>query len=256
MKLRTSSIIHAFALLHVATAVLCRLLNLGDELALTYFDIARSLTGLGDFTGAEDYYRRGLTVPDAKEMRPRLERYFAGFLGDRGRHAEALEVLDAATDVPDLHPYTQWLRARCLLRLGEAAGAAEILLALPEVRDVQYIGVPRTQVLREALQACADAGRREDATVVALTLVARHGDREIVSPLLTLWGSRSPVTLGALLSKALGAGRTAAEVAALLRTDPRGAAAADVLDPAGAAPASEPAAAEEATAAEKSPVHV
>lgn len=39
MKLRTSSIIHAFALLHVATAVLCRLLNLGDELALTTLTI-------------------------------------------------------------------------------------------------------------------------------------------------------------------------------------------------------------------------
>lgn len=39
MKLRTPSIIHAFALLHVATAVLCRLLNLGDELALTTLTI-------------------------------------------------------------------------------------------------------------------------------------------------------------------------------------------------------------------------
>ena len=39
MKLRTSSIIHAFALLHVATVVLCRLLNLGDELALTTLTI-------------------------------------------------------------------------------------------------------------------------------------------------------------------------------------------------------------------------
>ncbi len=39
MKLRTSSIIHFFALLHVAAAVLCRMWDLGDELILTTLTI-------------------------------------------------------------------------------------------------------------------------------------------------------------------------------------------------------------------------
>ena len=39
MKPRTSSIIHFFALLHVAAAVLCRMWNLGDELILTTLTI-------------------------------------------------------------------------------------------------------------------------------------------------------------------------------------------------------------------------
>ncbi len=39
MTLRTSSIIHFFALLHVAAAVLCRMWNMGDELILTTLTI-------------------------------------------------------------------------------------------------------------------------------------------------------------------------------------------------------------------------
>jgi len=39
MTLKTSSIIHCFALLHVATAVLCRMCHFGDELALTTLTI-------------------------------------------------------------------------------------------------------------------------------------------------------------------------------------------------------------------------
>lgn len=39
MTLKTSSIIHCFALLHVATAILCRMFSLGDELALTTLTI-------------------------------------------------------------------------------------------------------------------------------------------------------------------------------------------------------------------------
>lgn len=39
MTLKTSSIIHCFALLHVATAVLCRMFSFGDELALTTLTI-------------------------------------------------------------------------------------------------------------------------------------------------------------------------------------------------------------------------
>ena len=39
MTLKTSSIIHFFALLHVATAVLCRMCHFGDELALTTLTI-------------------------------------------------------------------------------------------------------------------------------------------------------------------------------------------------------------------------
>ena len=39
MTLKISSIIHCFALLHVATAVLCRMFSFGDELALTTLTI-------------------------------------------------------------------------------------------------------------------------------------------------------------------------------------------------------------------------
>ncbi len=39
MTLKTSSIIHCFAILHVATAVLCRMCHFGDELALTTLTI-------------------------------------------------------------------------------------------------------------------------------------------------------------------------------------------------------------------------
>ena len=229
----------------------------GEHLALTYFDLGRSSIGIKEFDDAEMYFRLGLDVPNAGDLHVGLQQYLVGFLSDRERYDDALELLTDIEEHPRLGAYTAWQRGRVLSRLGDSSRAADILLSLTEVRDYQGIVVPRSHVLREALKASADAGRRDDATVAALSLVAGLGEQVGVTPLLTLWGTRPPATLAHLITNALGPGHTAAEVADLLRTDPRGAAAADVLDPAGASiRASEPPETDAApTSGQNLPVH-
>lgn len=192
-----------------------------DMRALTYFDLARSMRGENADARAEKAYQTGLAIRGAHEIRPVLLQYYVDFLLDRSRWDDAAplieELADLAAEDLSLVSYTTWQRARLDLGQGRPGPAADALLTLGKAADKQGLFVPPERVARHALQATADAGRLEEALLLAVQLVARCGAEDIVPGMLTLWGARKPELLAKLLLKAAPPGTDPTEIADVLK---------------------------------------
>lgn len=203
-----------------------------DVRAMVLVDLGRTAATVRP-EATEQYLLDALADPRATQVRPMALEHLAQYYLDSDNWERFEEADDQLAAIPERADYAKWLRAKYLQAVGRPAEALPLLAELgrvAELRDAHSHLMPAWEVGRETLRAAAAAGDRATILAAAVGQLARFADDYALNPLLTLWGAKDPAPLAAIIRKALPDEAGAEQIGAVLRTDERGEALADLLE--------------------------